>query len=122
MRSRIDVRIRPNGNSCPVAGISGNSMNRFQLSRRLDIEKQNTGIESVPDFAVSFADPGKNDFFRITPSPKYPEQFTAGNDVESDTPFRKTAEQIDVGIRLYCVADQVRNGTKSLIKHLNVSS
>ena len=52
---------------------------------------------------------------------QHPKQFAAGNDVESGSPFRKTAKKIDVRVGLYGVTNQVRDGLKRLIEYADMT-
>ena len=120
MRARIDIRIRANGNAGAHAGVASDVVNQLQFGTRLDVEKQDTGVQRIANFFGSFADAGEDHFVGRTAGFEDAKQFAAGNDVESGTPLDKPPQKIHVGVGLDGVRDQMRYGSESFIEHTDV--
>src|SRR5215831_5378420 len=72
MSTRIDIGVCAYGDTGSTVHIPRNIVDQFEFCRGLDIEKENTSIESIANLISCLADPCKYDLFRRCAGTQYP--------------------------------------------------
>ena len=107
MRLRIHIRVHPQADRRDFAHARRHFVQAFQLGGRLDVEAQNTGIQSHAHFRNRLSHAREHDFARITAGSEHTLQFASGHDVETRAQASEYIQDRQVGIGFHRITDQM---------------
>src|SRR5215469_7752020 len=112
-----DVWIHAQGDGGRLVQPSSTFGERPQFRLALDVEQKDTRLQSCREFFPCFADSRKDDFHCcFAMGDEYSLQFASRDNVESASSFRQEAQQRQVRISFYRIADCVGYFAKGSLK------
>src|SRR5579875_827256 len=93
-----------------------------KFGQRLDVEHKNSRLQSGSNLLFGFANAGKNDFLRLSPSTQAALELAHRYDVETGAHRSKKPKHAEVGQRFSGKTDQMVYARKNLVKHLEMAA
>jgi len=119
MRLRRHVRVNTEGEFGDLLQLLGAAAEQLQLALALYVEKQDTVAERRQQFILSLADAREDYFLQgFLPGQAHTFEFASRNDVKARAQLGQHAQETQVGVGFYRVADRVVHATKSAIQDL----